>query len=398
VSRYLRHLSLPRLALLCIALPALGGAVAAAASAVETGPVPPSRSLAAAIHDSLTGAPVEGLTARIQYTNHLLEGASLASGGAGGAGLASSPLLTGASGRLWIAKDGRVRLELQTDQGSTEVLYANHTLTIYDDSSNTIYRFAPAAAESGSTGTGGATDATGATARAQAPHAGSDHGPPSEARIEEALGRLQRHARVFGPTPTDIAGQPAYTATISPREAGSLIGSVALSWDANHAVPLRAAVYSTQSASPVIELAATEVAYGPVDGSIFTIAPPEGAKVVEPLREHHRGAGAGSGGTTGAGGVSGASGGRTAGEHPHVTRIGNGISTVLALRAPASEGGAKQGSSPVPGTRTVQIGGARAQELQTALGTILTFERSGARYLLAGFVPASTVEAAARGL
>jgi hypothetical protein len=39
-----------------------------------------------------------------------------------------------------------------------------------------------------------------------------------------------------------------------------------------------------------------------------------------------------------------------------------------------------------------------ASELSTELGTVLTFERAGVRYVLAGAVPAGTVEALARGL
>ena len=64
--------------------------------------------------------------------------------------LTSSPLVTGASGRLWIAKDGRVRLELQAPrQGDTQILYDGHTVSLYDASTNTLYRYtAPPAATS----------------------------------------------------------------------------------------------------------------------------------------------------------------------------------------------------------------------------------------------------------
>ena len=65
---------------------------------------------------------------------------------------------------------------------------------------------------------------------------------------------------VSGATPTDVAGQPAYTVRISPNEAGGLFGGVELSFDANHGVPLRAAIYSSTSSSPVIELAASWLA------------------------------------------------------------------------------------------------------------------------------------------
>jgi len=143
----LRRLPLSRLLLLCGLVLVLGISATALASALSTGPTPPAKPLAQAIHDALAGASgsqIQGVSANIALTDHLLEGASLASGGgnASAAGqLASSPLLTGASGRMWIAKDGRVRLELQAEKGDTQVLYNGHTVSIYDAASNTLYRY-----------------------------------------------------------------------------------------------------------------------------------------------------------------------------------------------------------------------------------------------------------------
>jgi hypothetical protein len=123
----LRRLPLPRLLLLCGIALAVGIGSTALALALGGGPTPPPKGLADAVHDALAGAdahPIEGVSARIQFTNHLVEGASLASGSNGEAGqLASSPLLSGASGRLWISKDGRVRMELQSEKGDSQILY-----------------------------------------------------------------------------------------------------------------------------------------------------------------------------------------------------------------------------------------------------------------------------------
>ena len=70
------------------------------------------------------------------------------------------------------------------------------------------------------------------------------------AKIEEAISHLSQHADVSGATPTDVAGQPAYTVRVSPKEGGSLFGGVELSFDAVHGVPLRAAIYSSTSPRP----------------------------------------------------------------------------------------------------------------------------------------------------
>ena len=46
----------------------------------------------------------------------------------------------------------------------------------------------------------------------------------------------------------------------------------------------------------------------------------------------------------------------------------------------------------------MNINGTKASELRTELGTLLSFERSGVRYLLAGSVSPGQLEAVARGL
>lgn len=367
----LRRLPLSRLLLVCVAVAVLGGSLAAIALALGSGPKPPPKPLAQAVHDALSAAPVEGVSADVTLTDHLLEGASLTSAaGEAGGQLSSSPLLSGASGRLWIAKDGRVRLELQAEKGDTQVLYDGHTLTVYDASSNTLYRFAPPAGEEGST-THSTSDQAG------------KHEVPSVAKIEEAIAKLD-HVNVSGATPSNVAGQPAYTARVSPKEGGSLLGGAEVSWDADNGLPLRAALYSSTSSSPVIELAATEVSFGPVDSSVFEFTPPSSAKVEEvklPSRE------------------AGKPSDSRAGRHgkPNVTTRGHGVSSVAVVESKL-EPGEKPASLP-EGLPKVKIDDTTtATELPTALGTLLSFERSGVRYVLAGAVTPADIEAVARGL
>jgi outer membrane lipoprotein-sorting protein len=388
----LRRLPLSRLLLVCALVVALGVSATAIAFALGSGPVPPEKPLAQAVHDAISAAPVEGVSANVQLTDHLLEGANLASNAGGEAGqLSDSPLLSGASGRLWIAKDGRVRLELQSEKGDTEVLYDGHTLTVYDAASNTIYRVTPPAEKSvpGETKT---TDVSpdGSTSttyiyRPDKAHAAAEHEPPSVAKIEEGISKLGEHANVSGATPTDVAGQPAYTVRVSPKESGSLLGGAELSWDAVHGIPLRAAVYSSTSSAPVLELAATSISYGPVEESVFDLNPPANAKVEElTLSSSRQLKHSGSSDSSGAHG------------HPKVTVQGHGITGVAVLESKSKPGE----KSPVLPEQLpkVKIGEATASELSTALGTLLSFERSGVRYLLVGAVPPAEVEAVARGL
>ena len=172
---------------------------------------------------------------------------------------------------------------------------------------------------------------------------------------------------------------------VSPKEGGSLLGGAELSFDAVHGVPLRAAIYSSTSSSPVIELAATEVSYGPVADSVFAFSPPPGAKIEEVSFSHADASGqppaAGDGG-----------------EKPTVTTHGHGVTAIAVLESKSNTGADKSTSEPLEGLPKVTINGASASELRTELGTLLSFERSGVRYLLAGSVTPAAIEALARGL
>ncbi|HEX4482220.1 MAG TPA: DUF2092 domain-containing protein [Solirubrobacteraceae bacterium] len=381
----LRRLPLSRLLLLCVLVVAIGVSATALAFALGSGPTPPAKPLAQAVHDALSAPSVEGFSANVQLTDHLLEGANLATGASGGGsgGLTSSPLLTGASGRLWVAKDGRMRLELQSEEGDTQVIYDGHNLSVYDAASNTLYRLAAPPPHGACT----TTTENLAPGSAEGSEICPDKSPllheaaPSVAKIEAAIAKLQ-HVTLSGATPTDVAGQPAYTVRVSPKESGSLLGGAELSWDANNGVPLRAAVYSSADSSPVIELASSDVSFGAVADSVFEFTPPPNAKIEEvKLAKPDRAAKHTHG---------------SSGEHPSVTTHGSGVTAVDVL-----ESKAKPGEKPLELPEQlpkVKIGEANAAELSTALGTLLGFERSGVRYLLVGAVTPAQIEAVARGL
>ena len=380
----LRRLPLSRLLALCGAVVAIGVSLTALAMALGAGPTPPARPLAQAVHDALTGGPVQGFSANIKLTNRLLEGANLAGGGdasaAGGGGggggsageLASNPLLTGGEGRLWVSADGSVRLELQQDKGDTQLLYDGKTVELYDVSTNTLYRYTPAKSQ------GGTSYAP--LKGAKRSSATGSHEIPSVAKIEEAIEHAKKHVNLSGATPTDVGGQAAYTVRVSPQETGSLIGGAELSFDAARGIPLRAAIYSSDSSSPVIELAASGVSYEPVSSSVFSFTPPSSAKIVELKTpeggQAHKGA-------------------KNSAKKPNVTSHGHGLSSIWMLEEKTA---GKGSSKSLEGLPKVKINGVSASELRTALGTVLSFERSGVSYVLAGAVAPQALEALARGL
>jgi hypothetical protein len=428
----LRRLALARLLLLCAVVVAVGIGATALAMALGSGPTPPPKPLADAVHDALTAPPVTGVSARIQFTDHLLEGANLASAGGEAGKLTSSPLVTGASGRLWIAANGRVRLELQSDSGDTQILYdpGSRMLTLYDAAAGTLYRYQlPDGAEGSASSGSSASPGSSSSGSSQSSPADS-HEIPTVGEIQEAIEHVMKHASLSGATPTDVAGQAAYSVRISPSHNGGLVGGAELAWDAVHGVPLRLAVYSTESSSPVLELTATEVSYGPVEESVFDISPPSNTKVTEVSAPDNASGNAGEQAhehgreapVTGTGAVQAAlpftlDAPRTLAGMPLGTvrlihldgkpaallGYGEGLGGIMVLegqaKTSAPSGSGESSSQELPaGLPQVKLPGADADELPTPLGTLLQFDRTGIGYLIAGSVTPATAEAAAKGL
>ncbi len=410
-------------------LVAVGGGTAIALAAGGGGPVPKSEPLATAVHGALSAPAVTGISADISFTNNLI-GASALSGTP-----ASDPILAGATGRLWLS-DHRLRLELQSDNGDAQVLVNGSSFSISDPASHTVYEGtlpAGASSRSGSAaGKGHAADAI-----------------PTVAQIQSQLGKLMAHVDLSGAIPSDVGGQPAYTVRVSPKHAGGLLGAAAVAWDAIRGVPLRFAIYARNNPTPVLELKATNISYGHVAASVFNVSPPAGSKVVkisppaqakpggqEQRKRGHRAQ------VTGVAAVAAKLpftltapsslvglprhtvslldwGGQPAALVTYGQNLG-GIAVVERSQSSAAKGwtgyaplahpaGAANSSSQAGGTSssgapsgltlpTVSINGATGHELDTALGTVITFSRGGVDYTVLGSVPSAAADAAARAL
>jgi outer membrane lipoprotein-sorting protein len=337
-------------------------------------------------------APV-GITARIKFTSRLVNSSLM--------GERTSPLLKGATGRLWIAQGGKLRLELQSDRGDTQIVSDGHRFLFSDPSSHTVYT--------------GAVPADREHQRAHREH------KPSLAEVNKGLGRLGRFAQVLGPGREVVGGRPAYSVRVKPKNNHGLFAGLGGAWDAIRGVPLRLAVYATGVKSPVLELEATDVTYGPVAASVFRVSAPKNAKVhsVDTSRHerlHRSGSGKKHRAITGVAAVKKvvpflSAPDRLAGRGRTEVRL------VDSHRAPAAVvaygkpllGGLvviehridKTPAHKSDNTRNlphVKIGGVDATEVSTALGTLVGFDRGGVHYVVVGPVRKATAEAAARGL
>src|SRR3954453_1204992 len=130
--RRLRTASTRRLVTLVAVLVAAVAGAGIAQAALTNASKPAPKPLDRAVYDALTAKPVEGVTARIKFTNKLLPSGALPQNTA-------SPTLTGASGRLWLANDGRVRLELQSTNGDAQIVSDGKRFLFYDAASKQAF-------------------------------------------------------------------------------------------------------------------------------------------------------------------------------------------------------------------------------------------------------------------
>src|SRR5262249_37487050 len=214
------------------------------------------------------------------------------------------------------------------------------------------------------------------------------------------LAELTKHVNVSSAQPSSVAGRPAYTVQLSPKEQGGLLGSVRLAWDSARGVPLRAAIYARGATAPVLELKTTSISYGAVPLSTVDIAPPAGARVVDlgVLSRLGKGEAHQKKSSFKAIAPESLAGLKRTAVRPvgrgALVVYGEGLGAITVLQRAGGEGrGAQLKALPA-----VPIDGVAVHELATPLATVLTWERDGVSYVLAGSVKPSVAESAARGL
>lgn len=385
---------------------AAGSAIAVAATG--SGPVPKPEPLASALHQAAAAPAVDGISARITFTNNLIDSSDFT------ASDTTDPILQGASGRLWLSSDDQLRIELQSNNGDAQVVVDKGSFWISDPSSQTVYEGTLPAQKSDQA----------------KPDKSADQGVPSVAEIQSDLNRLMRSVDVSGAQPTDVAGRPAYRVVISPQHDGGLLGSAQLAWDAVKGVPLEVGIYARGNTSPVLDIKATHIGFGHIHSSVFSLTPPAGYKVTRistpdqaklaggaAKRARH----ARQAGKTEVSGLAAVAGKvpflsapkslvglprhdvsllSSSGQPGAVVAYGENLGGIAVIeqkagaQTPAKPSGSRDGLS-LP---SVSINGVTGTELSTALGTVIQFTRNGVSYTVIGSVPAAAAQAAAQAL
>ena len=213
--RHLRTASTTRIVTLLAAVVALVLSAGFAQAALTRTPSPTRSRSTARSSTRSTRPTVSGVSARVTFTNGLLPTGSLPDG-------AVSPLAEGAEGRLWVAGDGRMRLELQSAAGDAQIVAGEDRVTIYDSSSETAYVL---------------------PIKHQEP---KEHEPATLAGVRNGLDRLAETWSLSGAQPTSTAGRPTYTVRSRPRTTAAC--SAPPSWPGTRSTAPRCAPPSTRRA------------------------------------------------------------------------------------------------------------------------------------------------------
>jgi hypothetical protein len=365
-------------------------ALVATAASGNGSQTPTSKPLDQAIYDAVSATKPTGIAARIRFTNDVFGSGALF-------GDTGSALLTGASGRLWVTSTGRARLELQSNAGDAQVIWDAPSVTVYDASSNTVYRATLPARPGPNTGS---SPTEGLTLSA----------------IDDLLARVGAHATISGANPTNVAAQPSYRVTLSPKQDAGLLAAADIAWDAAEGVPLEAALFARDGSSPVVRIQVTDISYEPVPTSDVALSPPADAHVVDlgSLGDSRAARPREGAPVRGLEPVQEAadfpvSAPETLGGLPRrevrlvgwansnaaLIVYGQGLGALFVVERrsdPQEAGGALEALPAVP------LGGTTAHELSTRLGTILQWRQRDIDYILAGSVSTANAEAAAREL
>jgi hypothetical protein len=97
-----------------------------------------------------------------------------------------------------------------------------------------------------------------------------------------ALAALAPYAAASVDDTVRVAGRAAYELVLTPTSPRTLIGTIGVAVDAETRLPLRFRITPKGADEPAIELGFTSVSFDPIDPSVFSFTPPEGATVSTP--------------------------------------------------------------------------------------------------------------------
>jgi outer membrane lipoprotein-sorting protein len=168
--------------------------------------------------------------------------------------------------RVWADGPDRQRVALLAQLSESDVIRNGANLwTFASDTQNVGHRV---------------LSATGADKGMPAPAELTAHTPVGVA--DEALKSVDPTTRVTVDRTQRVAGRPAYTLVLEPRDTRSTVRRVAIALDAQRKLPLRVQIYGA-GVKPAVEIGFTQVSFGRPSSSTFAFTPPRGSTVSKEL-------------------------------------------------------------------------------------------------------------------
>ena len=308
--------------------------------------------------------------------------------------------------RVWYGGPERLRAELQGENGDRVFVQNAERAWAYDGTTNTLTtRERPSEPKA-----------------SEPPHVKN---PPSPVEIDEMLAELAPTSALAQGSPVSYAGREAYVLTLSPKDKGStLVDRGRALIDSETYLPLQLSLYAEGSPDPVFSWRVSDIDVGPVPAERFDFQVPPGAEVVpsdegreerpepevrsadkprdvETVAEAQRLVDFEIGELASPPGGRELTGVYLKGADGVVLTYGSGWGTVVLAEGAQDDGASasRPGATGDPTLPTVDLGGGvEATQLSTPVGAGLRWSTGGVSYVLAGSIPASELERAAREL
>ncbi len=236
-----------------VALPKLADASSAADKL-------PERS-AAQLLSSVSTAQVDGFSGTVVATSRLGLPA-LPSGSSGGGAVSLPGLLSGSTtARVWASGEDKQRVAVDAPFAEYDVVRSGRDVHTYDSASKKVVHLT-------------------------LPERGAQTAPTPgvvspQTAAQAVLSMIEPSTTVTVGRSAMVANRPAYELVLTPKDPGTLVGSVRLAVDGSTSMALRMQVFAKRQADPALEIGYTSVSFSKPDDSVFAFSPPAGAKVVE---------------------------------------------------------------------------------------------------------------------
>ncbi|MFF1829338.1 outer membrane lipoprotein carrier protein LolA [Paenarthrobacter sp. NPDC058040] len=192
-------------------------------------------------------------------------------GAAAGAGSALEFLSGSHTARVYVDAPGQARVQVLDRMAERDVIVNGTDAWFYNSSDNSVVH----AALPSRTGTSGTE-----VPPARQPRYGE---LTPEALATRFLAAVDSSTEVTVGGASTVAGRSAYSLTLTPRSADTLVDSVTINADSETGFPLGVTVKAKGQAEPAYSLAFTELVLSAPDAALFTFTPPAGATVKEEI-------------------------------------------------------------------------------------------------------------------